>query len=318
MSLRASFMCLDLRRCAFLVWSCARARALQEQTQIEWQPYRGNKALNAIYSVLFWKEGPGTVEIRQDQKKIDALTKKYFDHTLDVFLEKSFTLGPAALAHYADSLTSTRAYALESVRQIFREASSINSEVAGEAHRAVETLAKIRLASALTLTGAGCYLALAGASIVLVTEVGYVKLGADVIGEIIRPHDHVGENVKGVAYQLTKYGAEKGADKLAEHAKEIGEHGLKEYGPKLASAEQRIERYSEQLARRFRSKKAIKIGRRLENAKTDQAAAVRAVESAEGTVKIAKVAGKAVPLVFAAWDVIDAVREYKEDIGESE
>jgi hypothetical protein len=103
------------------------------------------------------------------------------------------------------------------------------------------------------------------------------------------------------------------ADKGAEHIGHVGEQGIRRYGPKLASAELRIERYSADLARRFRSRKAIKIGRRLKNAKADQAIATRALGGAERAVKVSKVAGKAVPLVFAAWDVIDAWNDYVED-----
>ena len=104
MSGRFQFMCLDLRQSAVLVWSCARARALQEQTRLEWEPYRDSKVLNAVYAVLFWKGGPGTAEIRQDQSKIDALTSQYFDQMFEVFLSKSFTLGPSALSQYIDGL----------------------------------------------------------------------------------------------------------------------------------------------------------------------------------------------------------------------
>src|SRR5579871_2506007 len=70
-------MCLDLHRAALLVWSTAHARALQEHTRIEWRPYRDSKVLNAVYGVLFWKEGPGTAEVRQDQHRIIAVTHEY-------------------------------------------------------------------------------------------------------------------------------------------------------------------------------------------------------------------------------------------------
>jgi hypothetical protein len=308
-------MCLDLRRSALLVWSCARARALQQQTQLEWQPYRDSKVLNAIYSVLFWKEGPGTVEIRQDQAKVNRLTMQFFDQTFDSFLDKS-THGPVALTHYVQGLVNIRAFALRSVQEMFREAASINSEIAGETRKTIETLAQIKLASALVLTGTGCYLALSGASIVLVAQAGLVKLGSDVTGEVIKSHDHIDENVKGVAYQLGKFGAEKGSDKLAEHAGHLGEHGLKEYGGKLVSAEQRIERYSAALASKIKAGKRAKAAGRLNNAVADQAIAQGGLKTASKTLKAAKFAGKGIPLVFAAWDVIDAMKEYLEDTAE--
>ncbi len=310
---RLSFMCLDLRRCAILVWSTAWARALQQQTQIEWQPYRASKVLNAVYSVLFWKEGPGTAEIRQDQRRVDELTRQFFDHTFDIFLDKSFTNGPVALARYVDGLVSARAYALESVGQVFKEASSINNEVVSEASQTVKTLARIKLASALTLTGLNCCVAMAGGSVALVAQTGFVKLGADVAGEIIKPHDHIGGNVKGVAYQVVRDRMEKGSDKLALHVERVGEQAMEEYGPKLVSAQQRIERYSADLARKIRGRKRVVAARRLETAVADETLAEGTIESVSHTVKIAKVAGKALPLVFATWDLVDALNEYSED-----
>ena len=122
---------------------------------------------------------------------------------------------------------------------MFRDASQINAEVIGEAQQAIRTLATVKFASALTLTGRGCALALTGAGVALVTQVGLVKLGADVTGEIVKPHDNIGANVKGIAYQLGKYGGEKGPDKGAAHIGRAGEEGLKRYGSKLASAQLR-------------------------------------------------------------------------------
>lgn len=310
------FMCLDLNRAAFLCWSCAHARALQEQTRLEWEPYRSSKALNAIYGVLFWKEGPGTVEIQQDQRKIDILTERYFNDTFDAFLQKSFSLGPAGLAHYAEGLISTRNYGLNAVQQIFRDASSINESIADQAHRTIRTLAAIRLGSALVLTGTGCTVTLAGGSAALAMQIGVVKLGADVMGQIIKPHDRISGNVKGIAYESGKFGAETIADKMAENTGEIARHGLGKAGAKLAFAQQRIQHYSRELARRFQSRKALKIGRRLENAKSDAAIARRTIRTSGRTLKAAKIAGKAVPLVFAAWDVIDAWSEYEGETGE--
>jgi len=56
------------------------------------------------------------------------------------------------------------------------------------------------------------------------------------------------------------------------------------------------------------------MARRLENAKADQQIAKNAIKSAELSVKAAKFASKAVPLAFAAWDVLDALKEYHEAV----
>jgi hypothetical protein len=307
-------MCLDLNKCAFLVWSTARARALQQLTQLEWQPYRESRVLNAIYRVLFWKEGPGTVEIHQDRMRVAQLTQRFFDPMFDSFLDRAFTHGPAGLAAYANNLVSTRQHALESVQQLFAEASSINAEIAGETKQAIKILASYRLSSALVLAGTGCTLALAGGSAVVVAQIGLVKLGADVAGEIIKPHDHIGENVKGVAVQLIKFGTEKGADKLSEHVERAGEHALKQYGPKLESAQRRIERYSAELGRRIKGHKRARATGRLERAMADREVATSSIKSASRLKTLGKFASsKAFPLIFAAWDVYDAVKEYDED-----
>ena len=318
MSSKYSFMVVDLRRCASLVWSCAYARALQEHTKLEWQPYRESTFLNAAYSLLFWKGAPGTAEVRQDRQAIDAKTRRYFDHTFHTLLQKSHAHGPVGLVHYVNGLVESRAYCLNAVQQVFRDSSSINSEIAGQTEHAIKTLAKIKLTSTLALTGMTCSVAMLGGSAVLLAESGAIKLGADVIGEIVKPHEHIGTNVKGVAYQLAKYEGEKGSDKAAEAAKGIGEKALGEYGPKLAAAQRRIERYSYELFRKFGRRKAARAEARLLNAKADKAVATRAVESAERTIKVAKFAGKAVPLVFAAWDVYDAWQDYKEDTATGE
>ena len=96
MASKPSCLCLDPLRCALLIWSVARACALQQLTQVGWQPYRDSKVLNAIYTFVPWKE-PGTAEVRQDQKKVAALTEVLFDRMFNEFLVESFLGGPLAL-----------------------------------------------------------------------------------------------------------------------------------------------------------------------------------------------------------------------------
>lgn len=315
------FMVLDLRKVATLVWSSARARALMEHTRIEWQPYRDSKVLNFVYSVLFWYGGPGTAEIRQDRQKIDARTERYFDSGFESFLEQSFAHGAQGVARYSNMLVSNRDYCLQAVQTTFRDAADINAQIAGKTREAIETLARIKLASSLALTGMGCYAALTASGVVLVmraAQAGAVKLTADVAGEVIKPTDDIGANVKGVGYQLGKAALEEGGDKGAERLTEMGDKALETYGPKLVEAEHRIQRYSESLLRKIGPRKTKLAARRLGNAEADKTIASRAIGAAERNVKVGKFAGKAVPLVFAAWDVLDALKEYREDIGEGE
>jgi hypothetical protein len=288
---------------------------LQENTHIEWKPYRDSKVLNFIYDTLVpWKAGPGTAEINQDLARVNRLTTQYFDHLFDIFIEKSITKGPADLVHYVNNLVATRAYALQAVQEMFRDATAINEEVAGTAHEAVQKLAAIKLASTLVLTGMSCGVALSGAGVALIAQASGVKFAYDLSLDIVKPD--LAATAKGIGYDSEKILLDIGSDHLKEHVAKAGEHALKESEGKLDLAIQRINRYSAQLAKHIRSKKAIKITRRLGSAEADASFAARHAQLAKTAMKGVKFVGKALPVVFATWDAIDAIKEYHEDLGE--
>jgi hypothetical protein len=105
---------------------------------------------------------------------------------------------------------------------------------------------------------------------------------------------------------------------MVDEHKEIGEKALKEYEPKLKSAEKRIERYCSELAGKIRGSKRVVATRRLDKALLDAGAAGHIVENAEKKVKLARNAGMAVSLVFAAWDIYDALNSYSSDMASAQ
>ena len=226
------------------------------------------------------------------------------------------------LPGYANGLVSARASDLASVQQLFREASSINQEVFNEARQVVNTLAAVKLASALTLTGAPFAVAWVGGSVVVVTglvaQIGFVQLGAAVTGEIIKSNDYIGQNVSGVAFQLGKYGTEKAPEKLTEHAEHVSKHALAKYEPKILFAQQRIERYAENLAGNIKGGKLKETAQKLMSAQADKALAESIVLRAERARKVVEFAEKykvvaRVPLVFAVYDLYGALTGYWKD-----
>ena len=130
--------------------SVALAIATQRHTHSQWVTYKDSKVLNAVYSVMFWKEPPGTVEVKQaDVKVLNAATDKLHQEFLLAWIEKVHTGGPIAGNAYVAQMASLREYARKAVQDLFREIGQINNEIAGRTGEAIEDLAKIRLAAAV-------------------------------------------------------------------------------------------------------------------------------------------------------------------------
>ncbi len=77
-----SVICYDLPTVSSFFRSCALGVAIEKNTSLEWKDAELGRYLGAIYSVLFWKGAPGTVEVDMGQKaeverKVDELHQHY-------------------------------------------------------------------------------------------------------------------------------------------------------------------------------------------------------------------------------------------------
>jgi hypothetical protein len=306
-------LCLNLDQVLFLLSTTARARALQQKTHLEWRPYKDSKVLNAIYAVLRWKEGPGTVEVAEDLAGARELEDKFLDEMFDTFLVKAADdTDPATLHHYLDGLLEVRDSALDDIQGRYVEAAEINREIAGATGEGIRRLASIRLASTVTLIGASCALTLGGSAVA--AEVGGIKLGYDVLGEVVKGWEEA-ESTKAIAIgsgrEIAKFLAEREGDKAAEHVKDVSEEWVAANAAKLGRAQVKVRYYSMKLARRITSRKAK---RGMERAMAKQSALSTSVSQGMRAAKAAKTAKLTIPIVFAAWDLWNAFGEYQEQV----
>jgi hypothetical protein len=316
--------CFDLVDTLHFLWSVGQARAVQEQTKLVWQPYRDSSVLNAIYTVFRSYGEPGTVEVTQNSARIAELTDKYFDELIDKFLLRAVDHShPLSLARWMELQRDIRDSALQSVAEIFRDAAEINTEIVDGTKKGIQRLAKIHLISTIALTGMSCAIGIGWVGALSRAELlvaGGTKVGYGVAAEIIKDWGHhSGANaiaigaVKGGTKELVQYGAEKGVHHTAEKGVEASTAWALKYLPKLRAANAKVLHYSEQVGRKLGSRKHNIAVRRLAAAEAKSTALHSGARNAIRTVQAAKLARQSVPLVFAAYDIYEAFKDYDEE-----
>jgi len=330
MKIEPKVICFDLVDVLHFLWSVAHAHALQEQTRLVWQPYRDSAVLNAIYFV-FSRVGygaPGIAEVTQNTQRIDALTDKYFDELIQEFLRKAADEShPSVLGKWMISRMESRDFALQGVQEIFHDAAEINREIVEGTQRGIERLARIHLASTLALTGISCAIGIGWVGGLTRLEIFTglaTKTSYGIAGAIIKEwNDHSLANAVavGAAKDSTKQLLLCGAEKTADKAAEKGVHALTgwalRYLPAIKAANVQVERYSVEVGRKLASRKSEVVFRRLAAAKAKSVAVHAGARRAIAAVAAAKSATRfGIPLVFAAYDILDAISDYREEVGE--
>jgi len=304
------------------LWTVANARALQQTTKLTWQPYRESAVLNGIYAVMgkFGYGAPGTVEVTQDQIRILQLTDQFLDGLVDSFFAKATDAShPSHLGLWMGSLVDIRDGALETVRDVFADAAEINREIVSATNTGIRRLAAIHLASTVALSAMSCGLGLTGTAAEISVS-GGIQLGYGVAGEVVKGWSEV-DRAKAIAIGTAKEGGkellEKGIDKGAEKSLEASTKWAIAYRPKILSAMEKVKKYSFQVAHKAKTagggKKYNIATRRLETATAEKAAVLGGARTAIRVTKAIRVAKVSVPIIFAVWDVIEALHDYEEE-----
>ncbi len=306
--------CFSLERVARFLWSVAHARALDRHTHASWVEYKESTVLNVVYTVLWWKAGPGTVEVSQNREAIKESTQTLFVQYFDTFI-KTLPQGVNHVADYLNRMDQVRASALESVQNLFNEAQRINAEVIGQINQAIRDLAAVKLGATIVLAGMTGGLAVAGSGLALAA--GSVNLGYSVTGAVVKNWASLkgaGAMAIDVGKELLKEGVQQAATKGAEVVTAMGTMQAFLAAGKWDEAVQEVDKLTKEMAKKVSNKKKAKAGRKLGEA---QAAKGVARKEMEQGVKLQQAGGKvlrAVPIVFAAIDIINAVSEYQDDV----
>lgn len=326
-------ICYDLPTVSRFFRSVALSMAFQRHTSIEWVPYRDSAVLNAIYTVLFWKEGPGNAEIKQGSgAAIMQTTDELHERFLAAWVDKVFQGGPTAGNTYVNLMAGLRDDARQSVANVFREAQQINAAVINQTQDAIVTLARIKLAAtvgvaviggaagvafALGAAGAGA----AGGVTVLGLQAGtsaagfgLTGLGYSVTNNIIKTWEQgPAAKVAAVSVDVGKYAASETGGHLAGQAVERAVTQQGRSAQIIKSAEGQVRKYSEKLAqeglRRAQARKATNI---VQQSQRQIAREGANMAKAGNMAKLARGTGAGIPVLFAAWDIIDAWGDYQD------
>jgi hypothetical protein len=317
-------VCLNLYRTLRFLNSVALAVAIQRYTKIEWKEYRDSKVLNAIYTVMFWKGAPGTVEVGQNWTKIEQDRVALWRHLNETFFHKA-SLGPQVAIDYLEQMGKLRESALQSVQQTFQDASDINREIAGETGTAIKRLAAIKAGSTIALAGMTGGLALTGSGLALAAA--NVGFGYKIVGAVAT-NLASGKDAKVMAIDTTKdVGKEVGEEKVLQQrildpmaeraAHKIGARAaqsMTENAKIVAEAERRVQQLSVELARKTSSSKIAKLGRQIGRAETQKAEAMAATRQAGRLATAGTLIGRSVPVIFAVKDIVEAIEDYHKDV----
>jgi hypothetical protein len=330
-------MCYDLPTVSRFFRSCAVSIAIQQTTNIEWKTYRDSKVLNAVYAALFWKEPPGNAEVKTGTRdEIDRRTDTLHEQFLNAWIEKMATKGPQAAHEYVTRMGELREYARDAVQSVFREASNINRAVIGETEEAIVKLARIKLGAQVGValiggvagiafvgaaaagTGAGAGLSImglqagAGAS-----AFGAVGAGHSITHSVLKNWENGPKaQLSGIAIEGAKTGISEASSSIAASSLENALRGQSRSQQIIKSAEGQIRKYSERLAQEgLRKKAAAKATNIVANSTaqvtTQKAAAEGFRRAATNSARV----GMTIPVVFSAWDIWEAVADYRETVG---
>lgn len=337
----ANIVCYDLPAISRFFRSVALSVAIQQTTQMEWVTYRDSKVLNAVYTVLFWKEPPGTAEVTMANRAVvQAKTDQMHEQFLRIWIDRLATGGPQAAHEYVTRMERLRDAAREAVQEIFRSASAINNEVIGQTNDAIVALARIKLAATVgvAVIGGAVGVAYAAAAVgggaaaaggisllgvqagASATTFGVAGLGASLTNSIIKnweqaPTATVAAINADTGKDVGKYVASEGAGAVASLQLVKALEGMGRSDQILRSLQGEIEKQSAKLAQEgLKRSAARRAGNRLATAQAQ--AALRTAEQAgfRQTARVAGTAMRGIPVVFAAWDILDAITDYNQTV----
>jgi len=331
-----SVVCYDLPTISRFFRSCALVIASQQSLKIEWETYRDSKVINAIYTVFFWKEPPGIAVVREGSpEKVERRTNELHERYLLAWVRKLSEEGPGAAQGYVTTMGQLRDMARKDIQNFYRNASDINSDVIRETQDGIDNLAAIKLGAQVGVAVLGAVVgigfvapALVGGTLTAgggLTILG-VKAGAgatafaatglahSVTHSVIKSWDAgAGAQVAGIAMEGGKAGGSELAGKGATRVLDKALANSANAENIVRSVQGEINKQSTRLAQETLTRKASeKASRRIAEDSARLTTRTAELAARNRNVALAKAGGVTVPVVFAAWDIMDAISDYRE------
>jgi len=328
-------ICYDLLAVSRFFRSAAFLIAVQRHTGVEWVTYKDSAVLNAIYTVMFWKEPPGNVQVKEGSREaIQRTTDEQHERFLLTWIDKLHQGGPAAGNAYVTFVAGLRDMVRQDLNNLYREVSQINNDVINHTQEAIVTLARIRLTAAVGVAviggvaGVAFALSAAGATAAggltilgleagaSATTFGLAGLGYSTTNSIIKTWEQgPTAKVAAVSLDLGKYAASEGSGKVAGVMLDKALEQQARSSQIISSAEGQIRKYSQKLAQESLRKRQIAKATNIVQRSQQQVAQESAKLAKAGTMgRMARGAGAGIPVVFAAWDIMDAWGDYQDTV----
>jgi hypothetical protein len=338
-TLRIAAFAINFEDVSMFFRSCAMAITTQRFTQSKWIAYDDSYILDTVYLVMFWKEAPGYVSVETgDPKQVAKETDKLHATLVRNWITKLTTYGPKVAQDYVQKIEKLRSNAISAVNGIFRCARIANNQVCGTVTQSMRNLAMIKLTAAIgvAVISGGAGLAFAGGAtagssltlggLTMTIGTGGTGIAAAGIGNAVSlslvKNWHAGASAKVVAVDT---GA-KTASGVTKRAAIVGNATIKQLALNtvenseriIESTNKEIARKSRMIANAARKQRTAKRVGRLANAVKRQKdilnTSTQTAAKAGVVSSIAKGVGYSLPVVFAGWDIINAIGTYNEAV----
>lgn len=307
-SQRVPFVCLDLVPTLFLIYSAARARALQMQTGI----VRPAEAANCFdYALRFWIQGRQQTYSSPELnfKQLDEQTQALYQNMTDSFFHgiaqaQESGQGAQWVCRYMEALERQRNTALRAAVANADAVSQVNREVANRAQAVGTLTAGVQCATAIAAAGLSCNIALAEGGIAAVQATG-VKFGADLLVDFVNNWKDGSAGAKGLAMTGKEWMQDSIEERVHESTNHYAKTAMQGWKKKnmtsIEAAGKRIEDLSARLAR-------------MQKGSNNYARTLNKIGLAKKTYWTLQAGKKGIPILSAAWDVLSAVGELKENL----
>lgn len=326
-------ICYDLPTVSRFFRSVALAVAMQKYMSLEWKDYKDSTVLNVVYSVMFWKGPPGSVEVNTgSRQQIEAETNRLHAHYLMTWVDKVHGGGPGAGNSYTTQMMNVRESARSAIESTFRDAREINAEIARDTQEAIVALARIRLAATVgvAIIGAGAGIAFvsaaaagsAGGAGLMIAGVeagaggftfGATGAGFSMTNSLIKTWEGgAGAKVAAISMDSGKYAGGEAAGHVAGHGMTKALSDTSHSQQIIKSAEGQITKYSKVLEGKVKKKTAAKATNIIANSQAKVVSETARMGKSGQLLKGARALGTAAPVFFAAWDIMDALGDYND------
>lgn len=315
--------------------SCALAICLQRSVQVKWVPYKDSKILNAM-AWVFRAGEPGTASVdiatgAELAGDVEKMTCEFVLSWLKILHEQ----GPDAAHRYVEKIGRLRSVSYQSIEETFNDVIDINRNITRQLSQSLKRCAQIKLGAGIGLallsggagvlvaggatgaTGVGMGMTLGGGASPGLALMG-VGLSNSFAMSVAKSYEG-GHGAKAVAIDMSssagKALASEGMGQVTSKAAQSAGQTVAKETLARGRAEAQIKYYSQRLGRRsVTAKQYAKNSKRLTAAKGQAHSAGQKIAEASRMRTAAQTLGKAVPVVFAAWDIYDSGVDYQEAV----